>query len=62
MILNLINVGPLNKDVGPEKKSKLINVGPTFIPESRVVMIYEKTQNKIPEIVSIDYANYCHRY
>ena len=25
-----------NKDVGPGKKSKLINVRPTFIPELRV--------------------------
>ena len=35
-ILNLINVGPFNKAVGPRKNPKLINVGPTFIPESRV--------------------------
>ena len=25
-----------NKAVGPEKNSKLINVGPTFIPDYRV--------------------------
>ena len=34
LILNLINVGPFNKAVGP---GKLINVGPMFIPEFRVV-------------------------
>ena len=27
-----------NKAVGPGKKSKLINVGPTFIPDYRVVI------------------------
>ena len=26
----------INKGVGPEKNSKLINVGPTFIPDYRV--------------------------
>ena len=26
-----------NKTVGPGKKSKIINVGPTFIPDYRVV-------------------------
>ena len=34
--LNLITVGPFNKAVGPGKNTKIINVGPTFIPESRV--------------------------
>ena len=36
VILNAINVGPSNKAVGPGKNSVLINIGPTFIPESRV--------------------------
>ena len=33
---NLMNVGPFNKAVGLEKDPKVINVGPTFISESRV--------------------------
>ena len=36
-ITNSINAGTFNKAVGPGKKNpKLINVGPMFIPESRV--------------------------
>ena len=35
-MLNWINVGPSNKAIGHGKKSKLINVGPTFIAEPRV--------------------------
>ena len=37
--LNSINAGPFNKAVGPGKNPKLINVGPTFIPKSRVVSL-----------------------
>ena len=33
---NLINVGPLIRLLGLEKNPKLINVGPTFIPDYRV--------------------------
>ena len=33
---NLINVGPLIRLWGLEKNPKLINVGPTFIPDYRV--------------------------
>jgi hypothetical protein len=31
LILNSINVEPLNKVVGPGKNPKLINVGPTYL-------------------------------
>ena len=34
-----------NKAVGPEKNSKLINVGPTFIPDYRVNSKWLKTFN-----------------
>ena len=31
-----------NKALGPGKKSKIINVGPTFIPEYRVhILLYQ---------------------
>ena len=30
-ILNLINVGPFNKTVGPGKNPKLMNVGPMYV-------------------------------
>ena len=33
-----------NKAVGLGKNSKLINVGPTFIPDYRVLMKYERTK------------------
>ena len=36
LTINLINAGPFNKAVGSGKKSKIISIGPTFIPESRV--------------------------
>jgi hypothetical protein len=34
---NLINVGPFNKVKGLEKNPELINIGPTFILESKVL-------------------------
>ena len=30
---------PINQVVGPGKYPKIINVGPTFIPESRVLQL-----------------------
>jgi hypothetical protein len=36
-VLNLINIGTFNWTLGPGKNPKLLNLGPTFIPESRVV-------------------------
>ena len=35
----IINVGHFNKAVGPRKTPNLINVGPTSIPESRVMSL-----------------------
>ena len=37
-IQKMINVGPLNRAVGLGKKSKLTNVWPSSIPESRLVL------------------------
>ena len=37
-MLNLINIGPYNKAVGPGKHPELINI---FIPESRVGMYFD---------------------
>ena len=36
---NLINAGPLIRPYGLEKSLKLINVGPTFIPDYRVHIV-----------------------
>ena len=46
--------GAFNKAVGPGKISKLINVGPTFIPDYRVDYFYfQKTDVKKSEMSSI---------
>ena len=39
---NFIKVGPFNKAVGSGKNSKSINVGHTFIPESKKVILRQK--------------------
>ena len=49
---NLINVGPLIRLYGVEKKPKLINIGPTFIPDYRV----------IPKMVGIVWKKAWHQF
>ena len=41
-----------NKAVGPGKKPKLINVGPTSIPEARVVWKFEFIKYKHERVYS----------
>ena len=62
MILNLINVGPFNKAVGPGKNPKLIKVGSTlhvkllYSPSFREAGHYAADRRKGPSIKDVGNA------